>query len=104
MRSLSSPPFWGARGRAADDLVVSSPATDETREPLADLEEFVHDHRPGRPMTGDVPEAAWNGYRLTVGPNAKESFDFVIVEKKTAAFFTATTPGVTIRGATKRQQ
>jgi len=55
-------------------------------------------------MTGDVPEAAWNGYRLTVGPNAKESFDFVIVEKKTAAFFTATTPGVTIRGATKRQQ
>jgi len=38
------------------------------------------------------------------GPNAKESFDFVIVEKKTEAFFTATTPGVTIRGATKRQQ
>ena len=33
-----------------------------------------------------------------------ESFDFVIVEKKKEAFFTATPPGVTIRGATKRQQ
>ena len=40
-------------------------------------------------MTGSVP--------------SDESFDFVIVEKKKQAYFTATTPGVTIRGATKRQ-
>ena len=33
-----------------------------------------------------------------------ESFDFVIVKKKDEAVFTSTTPGVTIRGATKRQQ
>ena len=41
----------------------------------------------------------------TVVPSANdESFDFVIVERKKEAFFTATTPGVTIRGATRRQQ
>jgi hypothetical protein len=33
-----------------------------------------------------------------------ESFDFVIKKKKDEAVFTSTTPGVTIRGATKRQQ
>lgn len=39
-----------------------------------------------------------------VTPGTPETFDFVIVEKKKEAFFTATTPGVTIQGATKRQQ
>jgi len=39
-----------------------------------------------------------------VTPGTPETFDFVIVEKKKEAFFTATTPGVTIRGATRRQQ
>jgi hypothetical protein len=34
----------------------------------------------------------------------KETFDFVIVERKKTAFFTSTTPGSTIRGATQRQQ
>ena len=33
---------------------------------LADLEQFVIDHRPHRPLTGDATEPAWNGYRLTV--------------------------------------
>jgi hypothetical protein len=33
---------------------------------LADLEEFVEDHRPHGPLTGDVTEPAWNGYLLTV--------------------------------------
>jgi hypothetical protein len=27
---------------------------------LADLEEFVADHRPHRPLTGDATEPAWN--------------------------------------------
>ena len=40
-------------------------------------------------MTGPVP--------------SDESFDFVIIERKKEAYFTATTPGVTIRGATRRQ-
>jgi len=34
--------------------------------PLADLEEFAHDHRPHGPLTGDGTEPAWNGYLLTV--------------------------------------
>ena len=33
---------------------------------LADLEEFVHDHRPHGPLTADATEPAWNGYLLTV--------------------------------------
>jgi hypothetical protein len=33
---------------------------------LADLEEFVRDHRPHGPLTGDATEPAWNGYLLTV--------------------------------------
>ena len=31
---------------------------------LAELEEFVHDHRPHGGMKGDATEPAWNGYRL----------------------------------------
>jgi hypothetical protein len=33
---------------------------------IADLEAFVHDHRPHGQMTGDATEPASNGYRLTV--------------------------------------
>ena len=33
---------------------------------LADLEDFVHDHRPHGTLTGDATEPAWNGYRVTV--------------------------------------
>jgi hypothetical protein len=33
---------------------------------FADLEEFVHDHRPHGPMTADATEPAWNGYLVTV--------------------------------------
>jgi hypothetical protein len=33
---------------------------------LADLEDFIHDHRPHGPLTGDATEPAWNGYLLTV--------------------------------------
>jgi hypothetical protein len=35
-------------------------------EPFADLEEFVHDHRPHGPLTADASAPAWNGYQLTV--------------------------------------
>jgi hypothetical protein len=38
-----------------------------------------------------------------VTPGGPETFDFVIVKKKQEAFFTATTPGVTIRGVSRRQ-
>ena len=34
--------------------------------PLADLEEFIHDHRPHGTLIGDATEPAWNGYLLTV--------------------------------------
>jgi hypothetical protein len=32
---------------------------------LADIEEFVSDHRPHGALTGDATEPAWNGYLLT---------------------------------------
>ncbi len=32
----------------------------------ADLEDFVHDHRPHGPLTADATPPAWNGYLLTV--------------------------------------
>ena len=33
---------------------------------LADLEEFVTNHRPQCGLTADATEPAWNGYLLTV--------------------------------------
>jgi hypothetical protein len=33
---------------------------------LADLEEFVHDHRVHRALTADGTPPAWSGYLLTV--------------------------------------
>ena len=33
---------------------------------LADLEEFVHDHRRHGSLVADATEPAWNGYLLTV--------------------------------------
>ena len=33
---------------------------------LAELEEFVGDHRPHGPLTCDATEPAWNGYLITV--------------------------------------
>ncbi len=33
---------------------------------LADLADFIADHRPHGPPTGDATEPAWNGYLLTV--------------------------------------
>jgi hypothetical protein len=33
---------------------------------LADLEQFVRDHRPHVSLTADATAPAWNGYRLTV--------------------------------------
>ena len=34
---------------------------------LADLEEFVHDHRPHGALTGDATEPTTNGYLLNGG-------------------------------------
>jgi len=33
---------------------------------LADLADFIADHRPHGPLTADATEPAWNGYLLTV--------------------------------------
>ena len=33
---------------------------------LADLHDFVHDHRPHGPLTADATPPAWNGYRLII--------------------------------------
>jgi hypothetical protein len=33
---------------------------------LSDLDEFLDDHGPHGPLTGDATEPAWNGYLLNV--------------------------------------
>ena len=33
---------------------------------LADVEDFISDHRPHGPLTADATPPAWNGYLLTV--------------------------------------
>jgi hypothetical protein len=46
-----------------------SKTEDPSRNPgtlLADLENFIHDHRPHGPLTADASAPAWNGYQLTV--------------------------------------
>jgi hypothetical protein len=48
-------------GRLAPDLSYI-----RTRIMLADLSEFVEDHRPHGSLTADATEPAWNGYLLTV--------------------------------------
>jgi hypothetical protein len=40
----------------------------------ADLEEFVSDHRPHGPMTGDATQPAWNGYLLTMACPCRVTF------------------------------
>jgi hypothetical protein len=42
---------------------------------VADLEEFVADHRPHGTLTGDATEAGWNGYLLTVACPCGVVFD-----------------------------
>ena len=45
---------------------MRSGATPSSRALLADLEEFVHDHRPHGTLTADATEPERNGYLLTV--------------------------------------
>ena len=42
---------------------------------LADLQEFVQDHRPHGPLTADATEPAWNGYLLTVACGCGVTFE-----------------------------
>ena len=44
-------------------------------DPLAELEEFVSDHRPHGTLTRDATELAWNGYLLTVACPCGVVFD-----------------------------
>ena len=41
-------------------------SSNEQVPPLADLEDFVHDHRSHDTITGDATDPAWNGNLLTV--------------------------------------
>jgi hypothetical protein len=50
------------------DLLVDVPG-------LADLTDFLHDHRPHGPLTAHATEPAWNGYRLTVAPSCGAVFE-----------------------------
>jgi hypothetical protein len=42
---------------------------------LADLEEFVMDHRTHGRLTSDATEPAWNGYLLTVACSCGVTFE-----------------------------
>jgi hypothetical protein len=42
---------------------------------LADLEDFLHDHRPHGPLTADDTTPAWNGYLLTVSCSCRVVFE-----------------------------
>jgi len=42
---------------------------------LADLEEFIADHRAHGPLTGGATVPAWNGYRLTVACSCGVTFE-----------------------------
>jgi hypothetical protein len=42
---------------------------------LADLEDFVHDHRPHGSMIADATPPAWNGYLLTVSCGCSVTFE-----------------------------
>jgi hypothetical protein len=48
------------------ECAEQSPERTSTMTLLADIEEFVSDHRPHGALTGDATEPAWNGYLLTV--------------------------------------
>jgi hypothetical protein len=45
---------------------------------LADIEEFVRDHRWHGPLTGDATEPAWNGYLLTVACPCGVAFEWSV--------------------------
>src|ERR1700757_4912331 len=45
---------------------MRSAATPSSRALFADLEEYVHDHRPHGRLTADATEPAWNGYLIRV--------------------------------------
>jgi len=47
---------------------MRSGATPPSRALFADLEEYVHDHRPHGPLTADATKPAWNGYLLNLIP------------------------------------
>ena len=52
---------------------------------LAELQEFVHDHRPHGPPTADATEPAWNGYLLTVACPCGVVFERWVSRKKRTA-------------------
>ena len=54
---------------------MRSGATPSSRALCADLEEFVHAHRPHGPLTADATEPAWNGYPLTIACSCGVIFD-----------------------------
>jgi hypothetical protein len=51
---------------------------------LADLEEFVRDHRPHGNPTGDATEPAWNGYLLTVACPCSVVFEWWVTPQDAA--------------------
>ena len=57
---------WGAHERVTVRRPMNLPA---------DLEAFVHDHRPHGELAGDATMPAWNGYLLTVACSRGVTFE-----------------------------
>ena len=80
-------------------LVVGGAVVGGTTPPTSFLQTFTCSYTVNSNGTGNATCVVMTGH-----VPSDETFDFVIVERKKEAYFTATTPGATLRGATKLQQ
>ena len=58
---------------------------------LADLLDFLHDHRPHGPLTAATTEPAWNGYLLTVACPCCVTFERWVTPEETEVDLCRTT-------------
>jgi hypothetical protein len=64
---------------------MRSGATPSSRALFADLEEYVHDHRPHGSLAADATEPAWNGYLLTLACSCGVAFGRWVTPKEADA-------------------
>ena len=64
---------------------MRSGATPSSRALFADLEEYVHDHRPHGSLAVDATELAWNGCLLTLACSCEVVFERWVTPEEAAA-------------------
>jgi hypothetical protein len=60
---------------------------------LADLEDFLHDHRPHGPLTADATEPVSNGYLLNVACSCGVVFERWVTPEEANADLLEDSPG-----------